>query len=364
MSTLQTLNLSYNPFRDLTPNLGKDKLIWAGIDDIKSKIERIYNETIRNNTKQITLNWGPYGGGKTYSAYYFLQNQAEIDNLTHIYLKSPKDGGTATDEFFKSIIDFITFEKLQTRIRTILKGKTKEQFLSYFTPLAGREFAKAILLIASIDEEISELMNRFLYVGLTKAELKKLGIAKDISTDMDTVKFLTGLLSCFTWNDETVNGRVVLWIDEMEDLIYYSQKTYKTFSQVLRELIDSMQDRFLVFMNFTLAEGEENTIELILGGAVWSRITRKIRFKQFSLQDAEKYCEKLLNEARVNKMDDKPFDSALRNEILTQIHPANLIPREINKQFNSLISFCLDHDIVEINQSAINKWMEEYSEDN
>ena len=364
MSTLNSLNLLYNPFKDLTPNAGPDQLFWAGVDDIRIKIERIYNETIRNNSKQVILNWGPYGGGKTYSAFYFLQKEGEKNNLTHLYIKSAKEGSVAVDELLKSIIEYLTFEKVQGQINSIIASIGEKAFISFLTPISGREFAKTIALIGSNDPDIVEYMNRFLYAGLTKAELKKLGLAKDIKTDIDTVKFLTGILACFMGNNEFVNGKVVLWIDEMEDLIYYSPKTYKIFSQVLRELIDNIPDRFCIFMNFTLSEGEENTIELVLGGAVWSRITRKIRFKQFSTEDAEKYCNQLLALARINKDSLTPFDTSLQNEILSLIQANELIPREINKRFNSLISFCLDHDISNIRQDVINKWLEEYSDDN
>jgi len=47
---------------------------------------------------------------------------------------------------------------------------------------------------------------------------------------------LAGILSCFTGNERINNGRVVIWLDEMEDLIYFAPKNYKAFSQILRGL--------------------------------------------------------------------------------------------------------------------------------
>jgi len=364
MATIESLNLSFNPFQNLTPHQGMRELIWAGIDDIKEKIDRIYTETIRANTKQIVLNWGPYGGGKTYSAYYFIQQKKEEDNLKQIYIKSPKDGASATDQLFRAIVDELTFEGIQNQVSNIVKTIGEEDFVQFLSPITSKEYAKAIALLSSDNEETIQLLNRFLYAGLTKAELKKVGLAKEIKSETDKIKFLTGLLTCYTWNDTVVNGRVVLWIDEMEDLIYYTPKTYKTFSQILRELIDNIRDRLLLFMNFTLSEGEENTIELILGGAVWDRITRKIRFRQFEMHDAEKYCAKLLETAKINKQSNAPFEPSTITEILKLINPSVLIPREINKYFNSLIVYCLDNDINKLNQEHINKWIKDYSHDN
>ncbi len=161
-----------------------------------------------------------------------------------------------------------------------------------------------------------------------------------------------------------IDGRVVFWLDEMEDLIYYSPKNYKAFSQALRDLIDSIPDRFLLFMNFTLAENQETTIELILGGAVWSRITRKIRFKEFNQEDALKYCNDLLDLAKVRRSANKPFNSNLLVEILNTISTDNLTPREINKHITSLITYSLEKEFDEINQEVFNSWMTEFSEEN
>lgn len=362
--SLQQLNLQYDPFKDLTPNISDDFLIWGGMDEIKNKIQRCYADCLNNNSKQIVLNWGPYGGGKTFSAYYFSNSEGQTDNLTHIYIRSPKDGSKATDELFKSVIDNLTFEVIQEQVRSILNIHGEENFIRYLTPKSSREFAKAILLIGSENEEIADTMNRFLYTGITLTELKKLGLAKKIQTDTDRVKFLAGIISCFTGNNEMINGRVVLWIDELEDLIYYSPKNYKSFSQVLRDLFDNIPDRFLTFMNFTLAEGQEATIELILGGAVWSRITKKLRFKEFSHEDALKYCRDLLSAAKIKKNSDQPLTEDLLGEIINNIPDDNLTPREINRHISSLFKFALSQNANEINQETFNKWMAEFSEEN
>lgn len=361
---INALNLSYNPFKDLTSDISDTSLKWGGMDEIKSKIQRSYLDLIKNNSKQIILNWGPYGGGKTFSAYYFSHKEKNTDNLTHIYVRSPKDGAKATDEFFKSIIDSLTFEVIQNQVKKIISENGETELIRYLTPKATREFAKAIYLIGSDDDEVVEIMNRFLYAGVTISELKRLGLAKKIQTDTDRVKFLAGILSCFIGNDSLVDGRLVFWIDEMEDLIYYSPKYYKSFSQVLRDLFDSLSDRLLVFMNFTLAEGQETTIELILGGAVWSRISKKLRYKEFTQADALKYCNDLLELAKIKKSEFKPFTTELLIDILNNISTDNLTPREINRHLNSLINYALEHELKDINLDLFNNWIEEFSEEN
>lgn len=362
MESLQLLNLKYNPFRDITPAMDSPNLIWAEMEEVKSKISKNYEECINNKTKQIVLNWGPYGGGKTFSAYYFIKQYREKNNLKQIYLRCPKDGAKATTELFKSIIDYLSFEAIHQHIKNLIANNGQESLMEFLSPKASREYAKAICLIGSDDDETVALMNRFLYAGLTKTELKKLGLAKVIQSDADSIKFLSGILSCFTGNGTVYDGRVVIWIDEMEDLIYYSPKHYKSFSQVLRDLFDSVADSFLVFMNFTLAENEESTIELILGGAVWSRITRKIRYKQFTISMGIIYCTELLTHAKIDPNSELPISNAIIESVISSIPLNNLTPREINKHFTSLITYAESQNINNIDQITLNSWIKEYEE--
>lgn len=364
MNNLTELNLRFNPFRDVTPNMNSDGIIWAEMQDVKSKLKTAYSDCINNNSKQLILNWGAYGGGKTFSAYYFTREKAAIENLYHIYVRCPKDGSKATDEFFKSIIDYISFEKIQTHIRFLIDSYGENLLMQFLTPITGREYSKAICLIGSEDKDISEAMNRFLYAGLTKTELKKLSLAKDIQSDADSIKFLAGIISCFVGNGKFYDGRIVFWVDEMEDLIYYSSKHYKVFSQVIRDLFDSISNGFLMFLNFTLSEGEESTIELILGGAVWSRITKKIRYKNFMFENALDYSMELLNHSKINSKIDRPFNEEIIKTVIQHISQSSLTPREINKHFSSLINYAIEKEIKNIDITVANNWIAEYSEDN
>jgi len=362
MTTLTELNLGFNPFKDATANNASSNLVWASMDDVKSKIERSYNDCLTNNSKQIILNWGQWGGGKTFSAFYFAKEMHGVDHLQHIYIKCPKDGAKATDELFTSVIDSISFDGLNKHIKKLIASVGDVALIDYLSPIATKEYAKAIALIGSSNSEISDTMNRFLFSGITKSELKKLGLARDIQTDSDSVKFLSGILSCYTGTDQINNGRVVIWLDEMEDLIYFAPKNYKIFSQILRDLFDTIPDRFLFFMNFTLSEGQESTIQLILGDALWSRVTKKIRYKEFSEEDALSYVKDLLIASKINKASDLPFNIDIAQALINNIPLNTLTPREINKNITSLLSYAVEHNSNNIDIHVFNEWVKDYAE--
>lgn len=362
MSSLGKYNLHYNPFGTITPTFNGN-LVWAEMEEVKAKLERSYKECIQNQGKQIILNWGPYGGGKTFSAYYFSNQYKNEEKVTHLYIRCPKDGAKAVNEFVKGLIDALSFEIICARVREIIDDNSEEYLLEVLSPIAGREYAKAIALFGSEDDEVNELMNRFIYAGLTKTELKKLGLARDMKSDSDLLKFLSGVLSCFV-GQMNKDYRLVLWIDEMEDLIYFSPKYYKTFSQILRDLFDSLDHGFLAFMNFTLAEGEDSTIELILGAAIWSRITKKIRYSQFEVSNAFQYAKELIDHAKVDVSNNQPFSKSEIELVVRNIPISSLTPREINKHFNSLLSYAIEHELSSIDEDAIKDWLIEYQEEN
>ena len=338
--------------------------MWAGMTLLKRKIKQCYQDCLSDDSKQIVLNWGPYGGGKTFSSYYFIREYSNQPSLKQIYLRSPNDGNRTTKEFFKSIIDDLTFEGIHEHITSLIETHGENGLFQLLVPKATSEFAKAIVLIGSNEEQTKELMNRFLYSGLTKAELKKLGLAKDIQSDSDVVKFLSGLLACYAGEPDIYNGKLVFWLDEMENIIYYAQKNYKAFSQVLRDLFDSFSGDILVFLNFTLAEGKEQTVEVILGGALWSRITKKIRYIEITEDEALLYVKDLLEIAKINQASTAPFTQPIMSELIRMIPKNSLTPREINKHFSSVIRYAVRHDAQVIDTSLINSWANEFEEDN
>jgi hypothetical protein len=364
---LTNYNLKYNPFSELTPELQTGKqVIWAGMSDVKRKIEKVYTDSLTQNPRQVILNWGPWGGGKTFAAMYFInktiaQNEKKIKQA---YIVAPKKGQTATDEFFVSILDAITFQSIIDQVKFLIEKNGVELFTQQIgSKIASVEFAKAIALLASDEDDTAELMHRYFYTGVTKSELKKLKLPRDIASDSDSVKVLTGIIYCFMGDGKFYDGKFCLWIDEMEDLIYYSSAHYRGFSQILRELIDKLNDRFTIFFNFTLSEPEEKTIELLLGAALWSRITKKIRFKELTVDDAIEYIDEQLSNAKINKKSSAPISKSHYGHILSYIPLSNMTPREINKFFGGVLNFMVEKKQPSVDETLIDEFIKSKTED-
>ena len=67
----RSVGLRLNPFPELTPQTDPGQIVWAGMPKIKTQFEDVFYEALNSRKKQVVLNYGPYGGGKTHAAMYF-----------------------------------------------------------------------------------------------------------------------------------------------------------------------------------------------------------------------------------------------------------------------------------------------------
>ncbi|MFQ3597353.1 MAG: hypothetical protein SNJ55_04995 [Chloroherpetonaceae bacterium] len=355
MTDFSALNLKANPFEDITPAVATDsrRLVWAGAEGIKKNLEKAYRDF--GNARLVVLNWGQWGGGKTFASYYFAQTQKDI---THIYVRLPKDGATAIEQFFKDILDALDLDSVKSRVRTFQETVGNDDALNFLKQhLRSKEFAEAVLALGETDEAKSALISKYIFGTASKTELKKLGLSRAIESDTDYIRVLCGILLCFIGTNQS-EQKLALWIDEMEDLLYFNSKQAVTFTQSLRDLIDTLSERFLCVMNFSLATNAEDDVKIFLRDALWSRINRKIHFPQLTLDEALRYCKDLLNAYQIHSGGYAPFEETALKAVLEKIPFVERLPRRINSDLSELLYFALEHDLDKIDVGVINDFFE------
>ncbi len=356
------INLVRNPFQYTNPT-NSSNLVWAGLKTVKEAVERVYIGAYQRTARQIVLNWGPYGGGKTHAAYYFTPSKIESireENFIHIYCRLPKDSSQATKQLVDNIIDSLRVSKIKEMLEKVYNEVGKEYLHEYITnQIQSEEFADAIIKFAEPAHATHALLSKYLFDGLSGAKLDKLNIARSLKNDNDRVKFLAGILIAISASP-TENKRIFLWVDEMEDLVSYNSKHYKIFSQMLRDLIDTVNEKMVFFMNFTLAENEENTIKMVLGESLWVRINQKIRFQNLTVEESIEYCQELINFQIVSKEAPSPLnDECIR--FLVQSLPENMLnPREINKICSPFLEYILENHITQISSEIVKVWLNSF----
>ena len=348
--------LNGDPF-DIIPPMDPEQVIWVGMPKLKERFNEIFEIAISSASTQIVLNQGPYGGGKTHASLYFgcEKNLPSISpsgsRIYTIPIHIPRDSGNPDQGFYTELLDRLGM----THVREIIRGAVSnllesEALQSLHKVLGSEELARAFWLFGTEDaSEKQALLRAYFLEGSTRTDLKKLGIARNITKAQDRFRVLAGVLQCLIGldpsRDLSRHLRVCLWIDEMEDMIYFTSSQFRTLTQGLRDIVDRLPNFFTLFLNMSLAEPEEDKdIELLLGRAVMDRVTDVIYFPELKPDEAVQYVDELVNHPQYR---DKPLPNGLPqtypfDEIALRMLLENLekrTPRDINKRCRHAINY-------------------------
>ena len=365
------LFLNGNPFGTTPPANPKD-IVWAGMPKLKQRFNEIFQEATFSSTTQVVLNRGHWGGGKTHASLYFgiednLPSEVTKETQVHsINIRSPKEAGNPAQDFYTDFLEKLGMTCVQKIIRNAISNLSEAEVLQSFqTVLESEELARALWLLGTEDtNEKQSLLKSYFFEGCTRTDLKKLGIARNISKAQDRFKIIAGILQCligFNTNHAPARySRVFLWIDEMEDLVFLPSAQFRIVSQGLREIIDRLPNFFTLFLNMSLAEPEKHEdFEAILGNAVIDRITNNIHFPELNFDEALEYVTELANHPRYrnkplpNRLPKTyPFDETALRMLLEDLEKRT--PRDINKRCHNAINHALRDDQFEAGRDIIN----------
>lgn len=338
---IQEIGLRANPFENIIPVKGSD-LTWAGVPNIKAAITEIYRESHQHSSRKIVLNWGPYGGGKTHAAFYFEKNRLSKtpdENQIHFYTTLPKNGSASIRDFVIHCLEFIGTKAIHTILTDSLALNGQEKLVGAIHEKVRNEtWARTILTFAS--SMSPDLLLRYVNDGIPKAKLVQYRLIKPLKSNEDFTDFFAAFIVAATLN---APRRVFLWVDEMEDLVGFPAKDFKAFTQMIRDLTDKVGEKITVFLNFTLAENEEQTLKFLIGDALWLRINQKVRFEELTVEEGVSYCTDMIKSAQLEgKKGVEPFTEAGIRLILDLLPSNKMTPREINKVMSQLINYSIE----------------------
>lgn len=354
--------LKANPF-DLTPNTDPKQILWAGMKQVKQEFYRIFNIALTDSTTQVVLNQGPWGSGKTHASIYF-GNQENLPHTTtikrnvfDIRVSIPKEPGQPAADFYTDVLDMIGMRQVHRIIKDAIGNLSENDTLDLLQKVLGsEELGRAFWLFGTNEDEVTQaLLRSYFLEGVTRVELRKLGIARNITKSQDRFRVLAGVIQCLIGLDKSNESftptRVFLWIDEMEDLIYLTSAQFRIVSQGLRDMIDQLPKYFTLFINMTLTDPEDyEDLETILGGAVLNRITDFIYFPELELNESVDYVIELINHPyyRGKSLPEGlpqtyPFEEEALEILLEGL--AKKTPRDINKRCRNAIYYAFHEQL-------------------
>jgi hypothetical protein len=228
--------------------------------------------------------------------------------------------------------------------------------------LTGSEaLTSALLQLTNTQSEELRLLLHFYLLEnkASRTDLRKLGVSRNISSMEDrfgTLAAILHLLIGLEPKDELQqHNRLILWIDEMEDLINYPVRYYRPFTQAIRDMLGKIPYYFSLLMNCTLASPEAfEDVTVILGEALMSRVTNRIDFKPLSLTEAKEYVIDLLGQYRPagSYHPEYPFDEDGLESALSSLPDIDRTPREINKRCRTLIVAAIQSGDINPNEES------------
>ncbi|MEM2126124.1 MAG: hypothetical protein QXQ53_06995 [Candidatus Methanosuratincola sp.] len=369
--------LKQNPFMDVPPRR-PEEAIWAGMTSLKKELEDLFVESLTTPTSQVVLNWGAYGSGKTHAAMYFgiperlpRVEGKKVREVRILYIRTPKEPPRADEILYKDVIERLRFSEIRKAVRDVINEYGEEQSLQLLQEATESEaLGKAIWLLgvegARItqprlfegkegSEEWERLLQAYFFSQTTKTDLKRLGLSRNISTARERFQVLGGLLHCFIGFAPTENieahTRLILWLDEVEDLIYFTAQQSRSFSQGLRDLVDRCPAYFTLLLNFTLATPESlEDAEIVLTPALINRVTHRVFFQRPSQDDAYEYVLDLLRQYRTRSPGDYglpetyPFEEEALKQLVSFVSPCT--PRELNNFCRDIVSQALLQGVI------------------
>ena len=345
--------LREDPFT-ISPPTDPERVIWAGMDVIKDEFDSVFREAKVSAPTQVVLCRGPIGGGKTHASLFFSSDKnipktsPSVQNIEVLRVQTPTETGNPARDFYQDVMEQIRLDRIGEAIKKNVEsvGRDVVERNLRQTMVSG-DFVNALLKLfetSPISPGAGLPLSAYFLGKCTTTELRKLGLNRNIEKTQDYFRVLAGVFHCLIGVSESTDvsehNRFCLWIDEMENFVYFTPPQYRPFGQGLRELVDRLPYFFTFFMNFTLTAPEEyEEIELILGGFLTDRITRHISFDE--VKDQEKmlqYVREVLSHYRTQEEPKTPYSPFTEDALRALM--ANLqrrTPRDMNKRCHNAL---------------------------
>ena len=355
------VTLRQNPFM-VNPPTDPKQAIWAGLEELRGEFKSVFREAKASAPTQVVLCRGSIGGGKTHASLFFGSNEnipetsPSVQDIEVLRVQTPTETGNPARDFYLDVIEQIRLERIGEAVKKNVEsvGRDVVERNLRQTVVSG-DFVNALLKLyeaSPISPGAGSPLSAYFLGKCTTTELRKLGLNRNIEKTQDYFRVLAGVFRCLAGlsdsTDVTEHNRFFLWIDEMENFIYFTPPQYRPFGQGLRELVDRLPYFFTLFMNFTLTSPEEyEEIELILGGYLTDRITRQIFFHE--MKDQEKmlqYVRELLSHYRTAEKPKTPYfpftEDALK-ALLSNLQRGT--PRNMNKRCRNALMRAFEQGI-------------------
>jgi hypothetical protein len=359
--SFEKLGLNGNPFR-LTPPLNPKDIIWAGMKDIKNKLEKRIKISLKTQPSRIVINWGTYGSGKTHAALYFsktdrlqeLTTENDTSIAKSVKVTLPRASSNIVQEFLRSFLGQYSLEEIYNDFLKIKEDLGEEELIKMIDTFSNDTIIAEVFknFIEAEEEEHFQKLKNYIYGDTTKGTLNYLELPYGLNNDEQIANFLATIINCITFEKKYFSS-FFIWLDEFEDIDTINKNLQDRFTTFLRQFIDKTPSNLTLFINFTQkAFMDIEDLSMYLGEALTSRAKVQIDFTHPTLEEAKEYVKELFD-FNIEEDSAIPIDDDTLEYILS--HIGNLTARKINESFSIILEMALLEDKNIINQEFIDE---------
>ena len=278
---LESLNALGIP-RDKDPfPFGPPKQVdyWADNKKILQKIVQTQMDSVMFASSFVYVLYGPVGGGKTFAVKYLANpktqkmilkslGKPEFSSL-HIQVNAiaPLRTGQLTFSLHKDIVEKCFSEISRSDELIDIFAATKELGVGKIRA-AFRNIKRSVTCSLNGTLSITNIENLEGYKFLTQTR-SRLGKLQDVNELVETIRILVKILS-------EKYGRIIISIDELENLSRATGTDRVLCSDFLRKMHDMIEHDMTLFLIFTLESFEDVT--KLLQRALVSRVKESVEF--------------------------------------------------------------------------------------
>lgn len=195
-----SIGLIENPFV-VSPPDEPALAVWAGMEELKNEFNEILREARGSSPTQVVLCRGPVGGGKTHASLYFsLQKHwpeqvPSVEDVCVLRVPTPKETGKPDRDFYIDVMESIGLENTRDAVRRAIDEVGVDTVQSTFRKImVSADLANALMRLG--DSQDNPLLNAYFLGKCTTAELRKLGLNRNIEKTQDYFRVLAGVFQC------------------------------------------------------------------------------------------------------------------------------------------------------------------------
>jgi Cdc6-like AAA superfamily ATPase len=315
---------------------------WADNRKVLQKLVQVQVDSIMFASSFIYILYGPFGGGKTFAIRYLSNPKTQklvLGSLKRTDLEvlnidvravAPVKTGQLTFSLHKEIIEkcFTAIVKSDELIRALVRS---EQIGIGKIKAAFEDIRHSTTRSLDGEPRIVGLEDSDGYKLLTQAR-SRLGKLQDVNELVESISILVQLLS-------KKYGRVIISIDELENLARASVTERVICSDFLRKIHEMIEHNLTLFLLFTFDSYE--VVSQVLQPALLSRVREAIEFthvkEKSDIIDYIRECLALRSKVNPNDVIDQEVVEAIAGRLIDSFK-GSLSFRDINREMHDIFS--------------------------